>query len=912
MKYRGIGDFSNAGQLIMPQYANAAAFPTASGAKSSISFADDTDLLHYSTGAAWVQLANFANDLAALENLSSTGIAVRTTTDTWAQRSIVNSIDPASTASLTITNGSGVSGNPQVNINTSNSSAKLAVFVATTANITLSGLQTIDGVALGGDERVLVKNQTTQSQNGLYVVQSGAWVRATDYNIDSEVALGMLVYVQYGTANAGKWFKQDTAGSIALGTDPITYSQVFGSGGGVAGSDTQVQYNNGGVLGGAVDIRYDDSNGNTGFGTNANASYRIYVNGAMRSLGATIASGSGVVTGNTAAAVHLQNTSGSETWYLGSRDDDGMNIYSTTLSEVVRIYPTSGMFSHNYAFALPSVISTASIGANQNNYALGDSGQAVHVRVTSTAEYDITGLAGGSSGRIVAFTNVGSWAISFIHESASSTTTNRFSIGTGFTLESNESCIFYYDGNSLRWRCLGKSPTLTGGGGTPAGSTGEIQFNTSGSFAANSLFFWDNASTRLGVNNGAPSYTLDIGGTNAVRLPVGTDAQRPTGAAGVFRYSSTNTAPEFHDGSNWRVLLHSGNSVTGSGTANYVTYFTGTNVISGDADFQFNGTVASLGQAVNSSNRLSITGTGTGSTTFGLAVHSSAGNSNTLMVRDDSKVGILTSTPIHALDVQGNGTFGTSSANSTRAPRSLNVVDANGVMRIWRYTSTTSNSPAFELIWGNTGDTATTAGNYYWDFYINASSSAAEAFTVRKRTGGTDQVMMVWNKDNYQLVGPYTGNSVGRGAFYQAAGQVSTAGDTQVVTWSLYRSSTSSAYDLLLDGTSAYPDLDTLSATNRVWGIKMLITTMVTAKTSGTPVVGDVYIQEFFGYIKKVGGVYTAGTLNTINSTGDSNLSSLVTTWTAAAGQLAINISRPAGTATYRTVAYIYMCDIGS
>ncbi len=912
MKYRGIGDFSNAGQLIMPQYANAAAFPAASGAKSSVMFADDTDLLHYSTGAAWVQLANFANDLAALENLSSTGIAVRTGTSTWGLVSIVNSIDPASTASVTITNGTGVGGNPQVNVNTSNSSAKLAVFVATTANITLSGLQTIDGVALGGDERVLVKNQSTASQNGIWVCQSGAWTRATDYNTDSEAALGTLVYVQYGTANGGNWYKQDTAGAIALGTDAIAYSEVFTGGGGVAGSDTQVQYNNGGVLGGAVDIRYDDTNGNTGFGTNANASYRIYVNGAMRSLGATVASGSGAVTGLTSASMHMQNTSGSETWYFGSRDDDGLDVYSTTLSEVYRIYPTSGRFSYNYAFAFPSVITPTTISTSQNNYALGDTDRAVHVRLAASAEIDITGLAGGSAGRIVGITNVSAFAISFIHESASSTTVNRFSIGTGFTLEQNESALFYYDGASLRWRCWGKNTTVASGGGTPAGATGEIQFNNAGAFGANAVFFWDNSNTRLGVGAAAPAYTLDVNATDAMRIPVGSTAQRPTTATGIIRHNTNNAVFEYYDGTAWRSVRHDGNTPSGLGTTSYVTYYTAAGTISGDVDFQFNGTTASLGTSLSANRRLIINGTGTSSTTYGLAVHSSAGNTNTLMVRDDSRVGILTSSPIMALDVQGSGTFGTLSNNTTRAQRVLNLIDSNAVMRIWRYTSTTSASPSFELIWGNTGDTATTAGNYYWDFFINAASSAAEAFVVRKRTAGTDQNMMVWNKDNYQLVGPYVGNSVGRGAFYQAAGQVSTAGDAQVVYWNLYRSSTSTAYDVLLDGASAYPDLDTLSATNRVWGISMLITTTVTARTSGTPVVGDVNVQELFGYIKKVGGVYTASALTNIATLGDANLNAVTVTWTAAGGQLAINISRPAGTATYRTVISVRMCDLGS
>src|SRR6478736_6645284 len=54
---------------------------------------------------------------------------------------------------------------------------KDSVRAATTANITLSGTQTIDGVALSAADRVLVKNQTNAAQNGIWVVASGAWSR---------------------------------------------------------------------------------------------------------------------------------------------------------------------------------------------------------------------------------------------------------------------------------------------------------------------------------------------------------------------------------------------------------------------------------------------------------------------------------------------------------------------------------------------------------------------------------------------------------------------------------------------------------------------------------------------------------------------------------------------------------------
>ena len=80
---------------------------------------------------------------------------------------------------------------------------KTSVRVATTANITLSGAQTIDGISVIAGDRVLVKNQTTTSENGIYVVASGAWDRATDFDFSpvSETRLGDLVPVLEGTTN---------------------------------------------------------------------------------------------------------------------------------------------------------------------------------------------------------------------------------------------------------------------------------------------------------------------------------------------------------------------------------------------------------------------------------------------------------------------------------------------------------------------------------------------------------------------------------------------------------------------------------------------------------------------------------------------------------------------------------------
>jgi len=107
---------------------------------------------------------------------------------------------------------------------------KDSVVVATTGNITLSGTQTIDGIAVTAGQRVLVKDQTTASQNGIYIVSASAWSRSTDADTAEELNSGVFFFVEKGTVNADNGFvmTQDTA--ITFGSTDITFSQFSGAG----------------------------------------------------------------------------------------------------------------------------------------------------------------------------------------------------------------------------------------------------------------------------------------------------------------------------------------------------------------------------------------------------------------------------------------------------------------------------------------------------------------------------------------------------------------------------------------------------------------------------------------------------------------------------------------------------------
>ena len=100
---------------------------------------------------------------------------------------------------------------------------------ATTANITLSGEQSIDGTATS-TSRVLVKNQTTASQNGIYVTATGAWARSTDMATASTIEGGTMVYVTDGTVNGDNLFGLTTEGTVTVGTGNQAWANLTGGG----------------------------------------------------------------------------------------------------------------------------------------------------------------------------------------------------------------------------------------------------------------------------------------------------------------------------------------------------------------------------------------------------------------------------------------------------------------------------------------------------------------------------------------------------------------------------------------------------------------------------------------------------------------------------------------------------------
>jgi len=130
---------------------------------------------------------------------------------------------------------------------------KQSVRVATTADITIASDlnvgDTIDGITLADGDRVLVKDQATGSENGVYVAGATP-ARAADFDADSEVTAGAFFFVEEGTTNGDAGFVLTTDNDITVDTTSLAFSQFSGGGQITAGDGMTKSGNTLNVVGG--------------------------------------------------------------------------------------------------------------------------------------------------------------------------------------------------------------------------------------------------------------------------------------------------------------------------------------------------------------------------------------------------------------------------------------------------------------------------------------------------------------------------------------------------------------------------------------------------------------------------------------------------------------------------------------
>ena len=254
---------------------------------------------------------------------------------------------------------------------------KQSVKCATTADITLSGLQTIDTYTTLAGDRVLVKNQSTQSQNGIYIAGSGAWTRATDMDVWSEVP-GAYTVILNGSANVNTGWVSNSADTGTINVTAITFVQFSGTGTYYAGTGLSLASNTFSIT-------------NTGVTAATKGSASKTVTAAVNAQGQlTSLTDQDIAIANTqVSGLGTMSTQNANTVAITGGTIDGATIGGTTASAVTGTTITANTQFTGSGAGLTGTAASLSIGGNAATATTAGS---------ATTATTATNLAGGSAG----------------------------------------------------------------------------------------------------------------------------------------------------------------------------------------------------------------------------------------------------------------------------------------------------------------------------------------------------------------------------------------------------------------------------------------------------------------------------------------------------------------------------------
>jgi hypothetical protein len=519
---------------------------------------------------------------------------------------------------------------------------KQPALTGTSGNITLSGLQTINGVTLVAGDVVLVKNQTTSSQNGIYVASAGAWTYSPGGDTWSEY-VGAIIFITNGSLAGTAWYCTAQPGGT-LGTTAMTWSNFsvassYTAGTGLTLTGTQFSITNTGV------------------------SAATYGSASSVPVTAFNAQGQATSVTNTSIAINgNQITSGT----IDSARLSGSYSGITGLGTLVNLTVTNaivGSITGNAATATSATTAgSATTATTATNLAGGASGNVPY----QTASGATTFLATGTNGQVLTLASgIPSWAtpttgtvtsvggtgtVSGI--SLSGTVTSSGSLTLGGTLDlSSPPAIGGTTANTVRGTTITATSSFVGsyfdasgsGGGALRSNTGtsclqwggggggnltvDVSANLNGANAALSLSptgtgtvaispagaLTVNPTTASTMNNVAIGGTTPLAGTfTDLRVNNTISLAGATGTAGFVITSNGASAPT------WQALPASGITITDDTTTNATRYLAFTSATSGSitgqnvssTKLQYNPSTGVLTSTTFSGSGTSLTGVG--------------------------------------------------------------------------------------------------------------------------------------------------------------------------------------------------------------------------------------------------------------------------------------------------------------
>jgi hypothetical protein len=484
--------------------------------------------------------------------------------------------------------------------------------VATLTNITLSGLQTIDGYTTLAGDRVLVKNQSNAANNGIYLASATAWTRSLDANSWDEL-VSAISFIEYGTQAGGAWFCTATPGGT-LGVTAVNWSQFTTSATYSAGTGLTLTGTVFSITPVGTASTYGSATQTPVFTTNASGQVTTVTNTTITpAVGSITGLGTGVATALAAGVT------GSGNIVLAT---------SPTLVTPILGTPTSGNFSTG-TFTWPTFNqNTTGTALKATNLVGGAAGSVPYQSATDTTTF----LAVGSNGQVLTLASgVPSWAtpttgtvtsvggtgtVSGISLSGTVTSSGNLTLGgsldlsappaiggttpntiTGTTITANTKFVgTYYDaansaGGSLR--NSGGTACLQWGGGGGANLTVDVSANLNGANAqidisptgtghvhinpAGSGSIEMNPTSAGTMNNMVIGGTTPLAGTfTTLRINSTLSLAGSTGTSGYVVTSNGASAPT------WQALPATGLSIVDDTTTNATRYLTFTSATSGN------------------------------------------------------------------------------------------------------------------------------------------------------------------------------------------------------------------------------------------------------------------------------------------------------------------------------------------